>query len=956
MHDEPATALPDFAEQLIPILDSISYTVVVLDADARVVYLNDAGERLVGRRRAQVVGQSAVTALPEIFGANFASYRARTKMKLPAQFDEHHAPLGLWVELNACPSPCGLMVCARDVTSRNAHDRIMSAQKNVLEMVATGAPLEPILRAITTLVEQQSPGDICSILRLDDAGQRMHAAACGSLPAAFSQAIEGLEIGPSIGSCGTAAYTRSRVIVSDIATDPRWAGFANIAIPLGLRACWSQPILSRDGRRVLGTVANYSRTPRQPTEHSLQLLETAAHLSQIAIEQSQSDEKLRRHALAFDNALDGIVIAGADGQIVDWNPVAELMFGYGRVGAGQAQGIHPGEANQPSINRDVFQTVKREGQWRGEIQFDRPDGTRSVCDSVVVGLTGDDGQMIAAVGVNHDITDRKHAETRLKTEVAVAHILTMGSSIRETIPQLLETICVNCDWEAGALWTVEPDNSAIRCSDFWHSASSRFPEFERATRDAGFTSGVGLPGRVWATARPNWVSDVRADGNFPRQAFAIAAGLRGALAFPVLLDGRVIAVMEFFATVLREPDATLDAMFTVMGGEVGNYLSRAQALDELRAATQSLDKANRAKDRFFAMLSHELRTPLSPALLIASSLAEDPTLPPEIRDDGAMIRRNIELQTRLIDDLLDVSRIENARLIIDVRRVDLHDLLHDSVLICAADAKSRGVRIATELRATRRMVPADPMRLRQVACNLLKNAIKFTPAGGSVRVRSADAPDDEHRVHFSVIDTGIGIAADMLPRIFNPFEQIGRASQSKGLGLGLTICKGITDAHEGRIWAQSQGLGHGSTITVELPALGASRADEIEPVQPVADPHPSPLRILLVDDHQDTLRAMSRLLRKLEHKVITADCVRAALDVAIDHDFDLLISDVGLPDGTGIQLLKELVRRRPVRGIALTGYGSEGDIRQTHEAGFSAHLTKPIGFAQLCDAITRCTQ
>ena len=276
-------ALP--LEQLGGLLDAVSYAAVMLDREGRVMYVNRAGRRLVGRRGEELCGRDAEEAIPEICGKAFSGVRRERGLGGAAsQFEEYYGPREMWTEVNVCPAPGGVLVCARDVTARKAAERIALAQMQVLEMMACGAPLADVLRAITMMVEQQSKGDVCSILRLDSDGKHLRRAACGSLPDGYCQAIDGAEIGPAAGSCGTAAYTRVRVVVSDIATDPKWEAYRELALPHGLRACWSQPIFSRDGGRVLGTVANYSYRIREPAERSLRLLETAAWLAQIAIE------------------------------------------------------------------------------------------------------------------------------------------------------------------------------------------------------------------------------------------------------------------------------------------------------------------------------------------------------------------------------------------------------------------------------------------------------------------------------------------------------------------------------------------------------------------------------------------------------------------------------------------------------------------------------------------------
>ena len=196
----------------------------------------------------------------------------------------------------------------------------------------------------------------------------------------------------------------------------------------------------------------------------------------------------------------------------------------------------------------------------------------------------------------------------------------------------------------------------------------------------------------------------------------------------------------------------------------------------------------------------------------------------------------------------------------------------------------------------------------------------------------------------------------MLPKLFDPFEQGSRAitDEFSGLGLGLAIAKGLVQAQGGRICAASEGPGRGTTLTVELPAfVPGAAATTAKPPQEAAPAGDTPrLRILLVDDHHDTLKAMSRLLRHRKHSVTTADSVTAALAAAQGEPFDVLISDIGLPDGTGLDLMRELLKRRSIRGIALTGYGMESDIRETREAGYAAHLTKPVNFEQLEKALS----
>lgn len=376
---------------------------------------------------------------------------------------------------------------------------------------------------------------------------------------------------------------------------------------------------------------------------------------------------------------------------------------------------------------------------------------------------------------------------------------------------------------------------------------------------------------------------------------------------------------------------------------------RERAMDELRRAKRRADAANDAKDQFLAVLSHELRTPLTPALAISFALERDPDLAGDVRADVTMIRRNIELEARLIDDLLDITRISRGKLALSFQTVDLVDLVEHVIGNCRVDAAAKGVELRLHRQCDRRCVRGDAARLQQIVWNLVKNAVKFTDARGVITVRCVDGQGSRLRVE--VNDTGIGIAPDVLPRIFHAFEQGGREVTRTfgGLGLGLAICAALAEAHGGMLIAASDGIGHGATFTLELEALAT-----LSVAAPPAEPKPSTsrrLKLLLVEDHADTSRVMARLLRSLDHDVHAVGDVKAALHSAERQRFDLVISDIGLPDGSGLELMRQLRERYQLKGIALSGYGMEDDMRRSREAGFEAHVTKPIDFDSLAAAI-----
>ncbi|HEV7519145.1 MAG TPA: PAS domain S-box protein [Thermoanaerobaculia bacterium] len=390
----------------------------------------------------------------------------------------------------------------------------------------------------------------------------------------------------------------------------------------------------------------------------------------------------------------------------------------------------------------------------------------------------------------------------------------------------------------------------------------------------------------------------------------------------------------------------------------------AESNEELRAANSRAEAANAAKDRFLATLSHELRTPLTPILAITSALEEDDRLPADMQEALSRVRRNVELEARLIDDLLDLTRVARGKLELHREVVDLAEILDHALLTCCtAEVTSGRLAVTTDLAAADHRLWADSPRLTQVFWNLLNNAVKFTPTGGSIAVRSSAEPDPQgRRLAVAVTDSGIGIDPEVLPRIFDGFEQGERTITRRfgGLGLGLAVSKAIVEMHGGELTAASAGRDRGATFTVRLP-VGALPVSTAERAAAGLAAAPSPpreersLHILLVEDHADTAAAMAELLAAVGHRVSVAGSVGEGLAAAAAASngpgIDLVVSDLGLPDGNGLDLMRELSAQYGLKGIALSGYGMEEDIQRSRAAGFGLHLTKPVKLQTLVAAI-----
>jgi two-component system CheB/CheR fusion protein len=357
-------------------------------------------------------------------------------------------------------------------------------------------------------------------------------------------------------------------------------------------------------------------------------------------------------------------------------------------------------------------------------------------------------------------------------------------------------------------------------------------------------------------------------------------------------------------------------------------------------------------------------------------LEDDRTVPPHIRREIEMIRRNIEVEARLIDDLLDVTGIIHGKLELNRQPADVRALLeHTMQNYCAAAAARKDIRVSIEVTARETHILADSARMTQVFWNVLQNACKFTPAKGRIDVRAYNQPSVSGNgtdssgtdLVVEICDSGIGISPESMARIFNAFEQ-GERSRTRvfgGLGLGLAISRAIIELHEGEITALSAGQGKGAKLSIRLPTIHAATVPLNEFQTPAlangAAISPRSLRVLLVEDHPDSAEQLTRLLKRAGHEVTWAGSIREARamiaatgDDKSERGFNILISDLGLPDGSGHDLMRDLAgRHHSMPGIALSGYGMKDDILDSMAAGFSRHMTKPVDWQELKIAIQK---
>ena len=432
-----------------------------------------------------------------------------------------------------------------------------------------------------------------------------------------------------------------------------------------------------------------------------------------------------------------------------------------------------------------------------------------------------------------------------------------------------------------------------------------------------------------------------ATGIFVLSAIAIWGTLRGFGPFVMATENQSLLIAQTFTAVL-----VITALALAAGVAEGR---RAEAAIEQQKAV--VEAANRTKDNFLAMLSHELRTPLTPVIAALDVLESVPSQSEDSKASLAMIRRNVELESQLIDDLLDLTRIAKDKLQLKFDQIDAHQAISNVAEICRMEANARRLRVYLNLRAGAHHVTADVTKFQQIIWNLLKNAIKFTNENGEITISSSNPSPQVLTI--IVGDTGIGIEPEILERIFDPFEQGDRSFQRRfgGLGLGLAISKSLAQAHGGTLAVASEGRDRGSTFVLTMNTVAPPQERPTEPEMIPIEARA--LRILLVDDHQDTCAALEKLLVRRGHLVAATHNVRSAMEAAVRNRFDLLISDIALPDGSGMELMMQLHAISKMPGIAISGFGNYGDIEKSLKAGFSEHLIKPVKLEKLEAAMER---
>jgi PAS domain S-box-containing protein len=623
---------------------------------------------------------------------------------------------------------------------------------------------------------------------------------------------------------------------------------------------------------------------------------------------------------------------------VTWSHSLEAIHGvrpgtFGGTFEAFEADIHP--EDRARVRADV-QAALESGEHRTEYRIVRPDGALRWVEGRGVVFFDAAGRPERLVGVCADVTEEKRADARVAFLGELARSITSSLDLDTVLRRVVEGVQALSGSDSAAIFLREPGSEAMVPH---HRVGPRWREQE----DMKITSGQGFGGTVMVTGRPMRTDDYRADPRAPAAMHALAerTGTIALMVVPILL-GPEVAGLIYIINRAPRPFTDEDEMICVrLAEQAAVAIQNARLFGRQEGARAEAEAANRAKDEFLAMLGHELRNPLGAISSAAHVLGMAETRGADTARPREIIQRQVQHLARLVDDLLDVSRVVAGKVVLRLQPVDLADAARRV-------AAMHGGRHVISVETRRVWVSADPTRLEQIITNLLANAVKYTPAGGEI---SLEAGIEGAGAVLRVRDRGAGIRAEILPRIFDLFVQGDRSLERTGggLGIGLTLVRRLVELHGGTVEAASPGPGRGSTFTVRLPALAVAP----EPGAAASAPGPAAARrVLIVEDNDDAREMLRNLLRLLGHEVHEARDGVTGVREARRIRPDVALIDIGLPGIDGYEVARRVRADVPgVRLVAVTGYGQPDDLERARAAGFDVHLVKPVDPQQLQQAL-----
>lgn len=681
-----------------------------------------------------------------------------------------------------------------------------------------------------------------------------------------------------------------------------------------------------------------------------------AGMSLDVTEQKHAVEAQGQLAAIVESSQDAIISKDLNGIITSWNKAAERLYGYtAEEVIGRSVSILIPEDHRADLNLIMERLYKGEHTEHFETVRLAKDGRRIDVSLAVSPILDADGNVIGASKIARDITNQKLAESavrkseeRLEAELEAMNNLHALSSrllstvdLREALDDVLANAIKTCSADFGNIQLLNAQNNTLEIICQRGTSEDFIKHFQVVPLNDGSACS-----RALELGKRVTIEDVESDAAFERhRGIAASAGFRAVQSTPLKAhDGSIIGMISTHyrqrCSISERDERLLDL-----------YARHAADFIERLKYEQALKEADRRKDEFLATLAHELRNPLAPlqnGLQIIRLAEGDPQVIEQVR---TMMERQLVQMVRLIDDLLDLSRISRGKIELRTEITDVMKVINQAVETSRPNLEHAGHHLRLHVPECPLYVLADMTRLAQVFSNLLNNAAKYTTSGGIIDLSIASS---ESEVNVSVRDNGLGIPPDMLPHIFEMFTQVDRNLERSqgGLGIGLSIVKQLITMHRGRVKATSDGPGKGSEFLVTLPKVEAPTP--IASASSSASRPTGKRRVLIVDDNVDAATSLALMLDFMGNETRIAHDGQQAIDVAADFHPDLILLDIGMPHLNGLAAAAE-IRKRPwgkeTMLVALTGWGQEEDRRRTKEAGFDLHLTKPIDFTILTEVL-----
>jgi PAS domain S-box-containing protein len=699
-----------------------------------------------------------------------------------------------------------------------------------------------------------------------------------------------------------------------------------------------------------------------------------------------------RLAAIVDSSEDAIVSKTLDSIVTSWNAAAERVFGWS---AGEMIGESILKIIPPELQHEEAEILARlrAGQRieRYETIRQRKDGQRLDISLTISPIRDSRGVIVGAAKIAHDITARRRAERRAQEEALALETLNrVGRAVAAQLDleRIVQIVTDAATEVAGAAYgaffynVTEPSKESYWLYTLSGAPRDAFADFPMPRATAVFAPTFHGEGSVRS-------DDIRSDPRYGKMAphFGMPKGhlpVRSYLAVPVVSrSGEVLGGLffghpktavfsqraeELVAAIAAQASIAIDNAKLIRDlrdreAQLHTIASeRAQFLESERAARTEAERLSHLKDEFLATLSHELRTPLNAIQGWTTILLQTPR---SEQDTQALVTidRNVRAQVRIIGDLLDMSRILSGKLHLEVQPLHLHQVVEEALDTVRQSADAKGIRLITLLDSQIGLVRGDPNRLQQVLWNLLSNAVRFTPRGGRVTVVLERV---KSHVEIIVEDTGVGIRADFLPHVFDRFRQADPSTTRRygGLGLGLSIVKNLVELHGGSVRVKSAGENQGSTFIVSLP-ISHVRAQteshrfraEVGSSSVIEVPRLDGVRVLVVDDEADGRALIARILEDRGAKVVSTARAVEAIQRVSDEPFDVVLSDIGMPDMDGYELIRELrsretaTARARIAAVAITAYARPEDRQRALLAGYQMHIAKPIEATELVAGI-----